>query len=487
MFTTRATRREFLGGGSLALLSFICNRAYPAIPGSCDGPGARLKVGVVSDIHISVLGDAAAGELNGPPNAKTFIHALERFRDAKVDAVLISGDLANDGFTEQLLAVGDAWRQVFPDGAPAPVKLIIGGNHDWEGWKYGRKGVQRFPDEAELKRNIICENLDAAWRAAFGEPFEKIVDKEVKGYRFIGAHWPFHDREAAEYLKSVKSTLPRDKPFFYFQHPPLPGTMKDSGGRKAVTKILSSFPNAVAITGHTHGSITSERSIWQGGFTAINAGSLRYTCPPNGRENSGPKRNSWFKQMETISTHDCRQGLMMTVYGDRIVVARHEHVSNLPLGPDWVIPLDGSRPFDLRSRAAAAHAPCFPPDAKPVLSEPSEGKRRDGAKSIKVALRFPQAMPSDSAHGRVMDYRVEVKITQGGLVDETYMVRRFMAEGFNKPESLMPAEMECLLDADTIPHECPLKFEVRAADCYGNLSEPIVLDDAKLKGIVVKW
>ena len=95
-------------------------------------------------------------------------------------------------------------------------------------------------------------------------------------------------------------------------------------------------------------------------------------------------------------------------------------------------------------------------------------------------------MPSDSAHGRVMDYRVEVKITQGGLVNETYMVRRFVAEGFNKPESQMPAEMECLFDADSIPHECPLKFEVRAADCYGNLSEPITLA-ARIKGVVIKW
>ena len=483
----RMNRREFFGGGALAFLSVVCGRAYPAIPGSHDGAGARLKVGVLSDIHITVLGDEKAGELNSPANAKTFIRALERFRDANVDAVLVSGDLSNDGFIEQLMAVGDAWRNVFPDGAPSPVKLIIGGNHDWEGWKYGRKGVKRFPDEAELKRNIICEHLDEAWRSAFGEPFEKVVDREVKGYRFIGAHWPFHVQEAVKYLESVKDTLPKDRPFFYFQHPPLPGTLQEPRSKKAtVAEILASFPNAVAITGHTHYSVTDENSIWQGGFTAINAGSLRYTCAPIGRENSGPMRNCGFKQMGNIATRDCRQGLMMTVYGDKIVVARHEHVTDSPLGPDWVVPLDGTRPFDVRRRAAAAHAPCFPPDAKPVLSDPFEGKRRDGKKSSKVALKFPQAMPSDSAHGRVLDYRVEVKIKQGGLVNETYMVRRFVAEGFNKPERQMPAEMECMLDADSIPHECPLKIEVRAADCYGNLSEPIYLA-TKIKGVVIKW
>ncbi len=485
------TRRGFLEGGALALFSALCNRAYPVLPGSRDGAGARLKIGIVSDIHISVLGDSKSGEFDRPPNAKTFIQALDRFRAANVDAVLIPGDLTNHGYISQLMAVGDAWRKVFPDDRAAdgrPVtKLFIGGNHDWEGWKYGHDGQKTFPDVAELKRNIICEHPDEMWKAAFGEPFGKVVDKVVNGYRFIGVHWPFHTADAAKYLKTVRNTLPGDRPFFYFQHPPLPGTVPGSGARASAADILKSFPNAVAVTGHTHSSVTDERSIWQGGFTAIDAGTLRSICPPDGRENSGPMRNSGFKQMPSIRTADCRHGLMMTVYDDRIVVSRHDHVSDAPLGPDWIIPIDGTRPFNLRRRAAAAPAPCFPAGAKPVLSEPFEGKTRDGRKRCQIALRFPQAMPSDSTRGRAMDYRVEVKITQGGLVDETYMVRRFMAEGFCKPESCVPKDMECVLDADAIPHECRLKIEVRAADCYGNMSEPISTGTIKLKGVVVRW
>ena len=86
-----------------------------------------------------------------------------------------------------------------------------------------------------------------------------------------------------------------------------------------------------------------------------------------------------------------------------------------------------------------------------------------------------------------MDYRVEVKMSQGGLVNETFAVRRFIADGFNKPVGAQPAEMACVLDDEALPHECQLTFEVRAADCFGNLSRPITLGPVKLKGIVVRW
>ena len=184
-------RREFILQGAAAWAAFLSGRAFAATPGSFDGADRRLRVGVISDTHISVFDPDAQDEIGGY-NAKTFIRALRWFDEQKVDAVVISGDLTNHAFEEEFMAVGDAWRRVFPGGKGADgrkvQKLFICGNHDWEGWKYGRFGVKKCPDEAELKRRIFTYNREAFWRKAFDEDFTEYPAIEVNGYMFVGAH-----------------------------------------------------------------------------------------------------------------------------------------------------------------------------------------------------------------------------------------------------------------------------------------------------------
>ena len=485
------SRRDFVraGLGMVASCPFV--RIFAAAPGTADSPGARIKVGILSDTHIVEYGDSDAGEFKRPHSTRTFRRALEEFRAARVDAVMIAGDISDDGFDSQLMAVGEAWRKVFPgdcmpDGRKV-AKLFIAGNHDWEGWKYGRKGIKAYKTEEEMKKHILSEHLDEMWQAAFGEKFSKILDTEICGYRFIGAHWPFH-KDAAAYLKRVAGTLPKDRPFFYFQHPPLsPAAKRPRKGIATVESVLAAYPNAIAITGHTHDSLTDENSIVYSSFTMVNAASLRYIEPPSGRENSGPMRNSGFKQMPKTNTATERQGMVMTVYDDRVVFARRDYAKNLPLGDDWVVDFSDRKRLAVKPRAAAAKPPAFPPDVKARVTEERDGFTRDRAKCRQIGVVFGQAMHSSPERGRVFDYRIEVKIYQGGLMGETYAVRRFMADGFAGPEERMPPEMECVFDAGSLPHECALEFCVRAADCFGNLSAPVSTGIVKLKGTVVKW
>ena len=116
-----------------------------------------------------------------------------------------------------------------------------------------------------------------------------------------------------------------------------------------------------------------------------------------------------------------------------------------------------------------------------------DGVDRGGAKRRQIGIVFDQALPSSADRGRVLDYRVEVKMSQGGLVNETFTVRRFIAEGFADPEDKVPPQMECIFDAGALPHECALEFIVQAADCFGNLSDPISTGKVRLKGKVVRW
>lgn len=488
------TRREFVLGGAAAWAALARGRAFAAVAGALSGGGLRLRVGVLSDIHVSLLGAPDEDEMSGGKNARTFIKALSWYRDQRADAVLVAGDLTNSSFKSELLAVGEAWRQVFPndrtpDGREV-VRLFIAGNHEWEGWKYGKAGSKRFPNEADLRKNVFTFNEDAFWREAFGEPFEKFPYQEVKGYGFLGAHWPYHD-EAGERLRACAARYPRRKPLFYFQHPHVRGTLLADTVRGCcdngkLLPVLRKMPNVLVLSGHSHTSLTDERSVWQGGFTAINAGSLRFTACPSGRENGGPRRNSDFKAMPELGTQDCRQGLLMDVYDDRIVLARREFVTGLPLGPDWVIPLSAERPFEPSARAAAFDAPAFPVDAKVTVGEIGEGNARGGDKIPRLSVEFPQALPAEGRRSRVYDYRVEVRqILVVGA--DTYLVRRFVADGFNHGASDVPPRMRCVLCATEIPRECELEVEVRAANCFGALSDPISSGRFRLPGRVVRW
>lgn len=488
------SRRCFLGG----LASFGATRMFAAVPGTFLGPGVRLRFGVVSDIHVrTAVGDAAVPLYGTEYDTQTFLAALRYFDGRGADAVLVTGDLADNGLDDQLRAVGAAWDEVFPGDRAADgrtvTKLFVGGNHDWEGWKYGRMGEKRFPDEAERKTHVLAEDYPRHWEAAFHEKFQEVFVKDVKGYRFIGAHWPYH-KNAAATIAAATEGMDGTRPFFYAQHPHLKDTAygpwawgHDAGN---AGRALAKFPNAVAFSGHSHYSLTDERSVWQGAFVAVGAGSLRYTGKIDGYENSGPMRNSGFKQMEGLPTRDCRQGLFVSVYDDRIVLERREFVTDTSLGDDWVIPLTGTeRPYAFARRAAEAKAPAFAADAVPTLSEEREGRSRDGRVGSQVTLTFPPALPSSSERGRAFAYEIRVLQTQGDFTDLPLLTKRVFPSGFNfgegDPRTREP--VACVFNARELPHECPLTFEVTALECFGRRSKPIVTPELKMKGVVVKW
>ena len=74
------SRRSFLGGAA-ALAGVGGCRSL----GIC-GPKPNIKFGVISDIHVTT-----------PESSALFVRTLEYFRDCKVDAVLVAGDLTDWG------------------------------------------------------------------------------------------------------------------------------------------------------------------------------------------------------------------------------------------------------------------------------------------------------------------------------------------------------------------------------------------------------
>ena len=206
----------------------------------------------------------------------------------------------------------------------------------------------------------------------FHEDFAPIWTKTVKGCRFIGAHGEERNGGIAirEFMARHAAEIDPSLPFFYCQHEPPRNTCFGSwawgrdDGRS--TQALSPFPNAVAVSGHSHCSLTDERSVWQGAFTAVNAGYLFNTSAEYAlRENGGFNRFG-YKGERGVREHAMAtfepvalQGSLFSVYGDRLAIHRREFDTDQPLGEDWVLPLRASErsPYAYASRRNSRRMP----------------------------------------------------------------------------------------------------------------------------------
>ena len=486
------SRRFFIGGaasfGAFAGCRFFANHDFRA------NGTPNLRFGVISDVHVWAL----RGDKNCAANCAVLKHTLEWFRAQNVDAVMIAGDMADLGLVDQLQAIADTWNEVFPDGrAPdghVVEKLFVYGNHDWEGHNYGDFVKRHFPDEAERNRHILRTDYAKNWEKIFGEAYSPIYRKDVNGYTFVGQHWDQQGwggncrfERIEPFMAQESRSIDPDRPFFYFQHPHPKDTCYGSWAwghdTGIVSKTLSAHPNAIAFSGHSHYSLTDERSIWQGAFTSLGTSSLRYTGMPydsrlqRAYENCGTAgakaaEIDATKVMGHISS-DSQQGMLVSVYDDCVVFRRREFGCDLDLGDDWVLPLPAaeSKPFAFAEHARKTLAPQFPADAVLTLTRKKAKTRKtkghEPVEKDSVLLEFPSALAAQGA--RPFEYEVAAIPASGEKA-----VFRVLAEGFNHGVGHKRAtgKSSCLLAADQLPAGT-VRFEVTPLDCWWKRGLPI--------------
>ena len=494
------SRRFFIGGAA----SFGAFGGCRLFAGSGFASGRpRIRFGVVSDIHITLRSKEGDTEQSSK-NELTFVHTLEWFRDKGVDAVIVAGDMADQGIIDQLAIVAEAWNRVFPgDRAPDGRKverLFVYGNHDLGGIPYTRGYIEGKTDD-EINKLIIYPDPKAAWEKVFNEPFEPIWTKEVKGYRFVGAHWwsargctgrneKFNNGIVDWYDAHAKEIDP-SLPFFHIQHPHPLNTCYGpwAWGRDVglTTKALSAFPNAVSFSGHSHYPLTDERSVWQGAFTSVGTGSLRYVhygyneYPPYGFANSYTPSGAEMRKIDAAKlqarvkdAYQCRQGMLWSVYDDHMVAERREFLSGTNLGEDWVVPLPTAepKPFSFVERAKKIGAPAFPEGAA-LRVERAKAKTRGAAANrdfpaikseekdcLKVVI--PAAVAKDGARA----YHFEVSVV--GSDGAAALTRRVLVDGLAQG-SLHPHaknETVCVFALDELPKGA-MRFVVKSFNCFG--------------------
>lgn len=454
---------------------------YPVFAAKPKDTGAPLlKVGILSDLHIHLKYDKAG----------CFRHALEYFRDNNVDAVMITGDMTDFGLECELQIVADIWYDVFPeDKAPDGhhvEKLFVLGNHD-----VGFLDTEKFEGQTlgSMSTTHIGNHPAEVWEKVFHEKWTPIYMKDVKGFVFVGAHFENEQSTTGlgQFFDSVKQMLPKEQPFFFFQHMHPAGTCSspwathDNGES---TAILAGFHNAVVFSGHSHTSLTDERTLWQGSFTSVGTGSMKYIIPFGGRENSG-----WSEEREPGDLHmlnlDCssgKQGMLMTVNRDSITLERREFMYDQPLGDDWVIPLPLSdRPLTFEARRKAAVAPQFPDGVAVKVSSPYMGYVRSSTKTMQVKVTFPPVVSATSPAGvRAFDYEVQAVVADVDTYKSVVTKRVYSKAFFLGEDREGVSNVECVFGVDELPKGRRFRFAVRPCECFGRAGEPVYSDDVVL-------
>ena len=336
----RVSRRGFLRD-ALAALGFaaIGDRSLiAASEGWAPPKNARLVLGVISDTHLRT-------DYTGLKAARTFPHkylyaALRYFRAQNVDAVVHCGDAAHRGQIRELEFHAEAWNKVFPKGL-APnghkvEKLFVTGNHEIDGWQYGTdvgfKVERTFKDPVERAKRILATDIASSWERVWGEQYEPVWHKEVKGYHL---------------------------PFFVLSH---------IRPHAALNRSMARYPEAISLFGHWHRSASNWNIIheWSGSI-AIHVPA----CAPKGKlPFAGDEyiTKAKLEGGEEEKVGSSRQGYVFRLYDDMLVIERREFGEGGSLGANWIMPIGTYKPH-----------PFSKDELKKVIGKP---EFREGAKLI---------------------------------------------------------------------------------------------------------
>lgn len=183
-----------------------------------------------------------------------------------LDALLIAGDLTNDGTKEEF-------------------------DHFWKAVSGSLKGETRF-------LGVVAKNHDgyALRRSALRAYYSSLTGNDadfhvvLRGYHFIGLSASPNDLahyDAAQ-MRWLKAQLDEavqtdpERPIFVMRHEPSYNTvygssLYDGWGIARFNALLQKYPQVVEFAGHSHYPLNDPRSIWQGDFTAIGTGAIYYS------------------------------------------------------------------------------------------------------------------------------------------------------------------------------------------------------------------
>ena len=424
-----------------------------------------LRAGIISDVHIGFtahINPHYYGLGQGPIGDQDlwWEYVLRWFRYRGTDVIVVPGDMTNAcDYSIPSWSAPCSRREM--ERFYAIFKKVFGGTDTQLVTIYGNH------DDFVQREETANGGTRTHWQDVFGEPYAPVVCKIVKGYRFVGAHWG-HEGEAGPAVAEAVAAS-GGLPVFYIQHDALPGTTvaSDPGQRPDLSdaglRCVRDYDTVVALSGHTHRSITNECAIWQAErpgeprCTSITCSTLNYGDQDGGRING---ENLMTKQAlyMTADGADLRFERLSFWTPEMRALAKAEKTEpdfaacTASCGADWVFTTGGERRYGFARRAALCAAPEFPPEADIAVF------RGDRA----VQLYFPAALPLNRDDDLIFSYVAEAVDASGAVVRQASV---FTEHHIDHDPARFAANYQAVIYG--LAPDTEYTFRVFARDCYG--------------------
>lgn len=271
--------------------------------------------------------------------------------------------------------------------------------------------------------------------------------KVINGYHFIACSPTSGDMDDSAYEKKIdwlKSQIEMavkedsNKPVFVITHSNPKGTVNyKDGGCENLNELFSQYLQVVSISGHTHASLMSESSIWQGEYTALNTQCLSYVSSGMGD----------VVQEDDSFAADNPIELIMEIENDKITIRRYSILTGEEVKDPWVIKLPVNKDeftYTDEKREAESVAPTWNEGWNLQVTNDENG----------TWLSFPAAVHPDL----VETYKLEFIDNSGNKVV------------FNKGDSENPVKEEyitCVSDFLRVPDERSKTVRINLKDFIG--------------------
>ncbi len=420
-----------------------------------DNDAGRVVFGVLSDIHVGTSDSSSSAY----PNNQRFAAVLDWYGRQGVDAVALGGDLSDFGRTNdwnQFQAVVQNRLDSPHDPAPdKPVMVAAMGNHD----AYGG-GTGAFVQATGQKTN--ADYVIGGYHFITVNPGAVISGENAgvasQGFNTVSSSASY-DNSFAQATKNwlraridlAKAEDPA-KPIFIMCHWPIQNTFyvsdewyTSSFGNNDTNYFFKNDPQVVLFSGHIHSPNQDPRSIWQGGFTSVNTGSMHY-MEMEGSGSAGQSYLGYKQDGVSANSHPrnpvnpasesnvpMMQGMIVEVEGSEVTIKNYDF--DATAGPSGQAELEQVWTFDVSQpanfpytaarREAAKTAPLFD-DSKPagtaVTGEIDVQSRPNDQTKIDVTFQqatMPDGIPSNAGKEVVHSYQFEIRNLHTGVLVKT--------------------------------------------------------------------
>ncbi|HJV46197.1 MAG TPA: stalk domain-containing protein [Bacillota bacterium] len=292
---------------------------------------------VLSDIHVMDGNDDFQQK-----SRTSFQRALQDIdnMNPKADALIINGDLG-DGLPHDYAALDTLLK-----GSPHPTKTFFTiGNHEFYSAFYAPDATWNpdgFPN-GETEQASIQRFLQFAGRnKVYGDTWINDFHFLFLGSEQFEQSDRSNDNDAylsKEQLKWLKEKLQEKavpgRPIFVFLHQPLPNTVAGTSlpyyrgviQHQELKDILSSHPEVILFSGHTHWKLGLPHSIVRNGFTMVNS-------------------SSEFEPYDTNDQpipSDSSEGLLINVLTDKVEIKGRDFVNKKWISETSIARLDQNK------------------------------------------------------------------------------------------------------------------------------------------------